>query len=114
MDGAPVSASRVLVRDDVAMVHGVCTVPEARRQGSGSAVTLAALVAARDLGCRVGVLQASSMGQGPYRRLGFRFVAPYGRFVREAAVAGPAGADSDAAEDVPPAVDSERAADEAA
>jgi GNAT superfamily N-acetyltransferase len=114
LDGAPVSASRVLVTDDVAMVHGVCTVPEARRQGSGSALTLAALVAARDLGCRVAVLQASSMGQGPYRRLGFRFVAPYGRFVREGAAAEPAGAGSAGAAQLPGSGDGERSTEAAA
>jgi ribosomal protein S18 acetylase RimI-like enzyme len=85
LDRRPVSASRVLVAGDVAMVHGVSTVPDARRRGIGSAVTLAALVAAREAGCRIGVLQASSMGQGPYRRLGFDYVAPYGRYVRDAA-----------------------------
>ena len=85
LDRRPVSASRVLIADDVAMVHGVSTVPDARRRGIGSAVTVAALVAAREAGCRIGVLQASSMGQGPYRRLGFQYVAPYGRYVRDAA-----------------------------
>src|SRR5205085_1082598 len=33
LDGAAVSASRVLLSHGVAMVHGVATVPEARRQG---------------------------------------------------------------------------------
>jgi predicted acetyltransferase len=70
------------------MIHGVATVPEARRRGIGTAVTLAALLAARRLGYRIAVLQASSIGQGPYARLGFRFVAGYGRFVRQPAVEG--------------------------
>jgi len=82
LHGAPVGAARVLLRAGVAMVHGVATVPEARRLGIGSAVTLAALVDARRRGCRIAVLQASSMGQGPYRRLGFRSIGAYGRFVR--------------------------------
>jgi ribosomal protein S18 acetylase RimI-like enzyme len=83
LDEQPVAAARVFVEDEVAMVHGIATIPEARRQGIGAAITAAALVDARARGCRVGVLQASSMGQGPYRRIGFRFVAPYARFVRE-------------------------------
>jgi GNAT superfamily N-acetyltransferase len=78
-----VAASRVFIDGEVAMVHGIATVPEARRQGIGSAITAAALADARDRGCRIGVLQASSMGQGPYRRVGFLFVGPYARFVRE-------------------------------
>ena len=84
--GVPVAISRLLLASGVAMIHGVATVPEARRRGIGTAVTLAALQGARRLGYRIAVLQASSMGQGPYRRLGFRFVAPYARFVRQPAV----------------------------
>ena len=87
LDGAPVSASRVLLSHGVGMVHGVSTVPEARRRGLGTALTLSALQAARTLGYRIGILQASSLGQGPYRRLGFRAFAAYGRFMREPAVA---------------------------
>jgi ribosomal protein S18 acetylase RimI-like enzyme len=90
-----VSASRVFFAKGAAMVHGVSTVAEARRQGIGSALTLACVVDAREAGCRIGVLQASSMGQGPYRRLGFRHVAPYGRYVREPSLAGSSPADQD-------------------
>ena len=86
--GVPVAISRLLLASGVAMIHGVATVPEARRRGIGTAVTLAALQGARRLGHRIAVLQASSMGQGPYRRLGFRYVAGYGRFVREQSVEG--------------------------
>lgn len=82
LDGMPVALSRVLVHGGAAMVHGVATLPRARRRGIGSAVTLRALQLARDAGATVGVLQASSMGQGPYRRLGFEHIASYGRYVR--------------------------------
>ena len=97
LGGESVSASRLLVSHGAAMIHGVATVPEARRQGIGSALTLAALRGGRALGCRIGVLQASSIGQGPYRRLGFRMVAPYLRFVREPAVPEPASSEPDLA-----------------
>jgi GNAT superfamily N-acetyltransferase len=94
VSGSAVATSRVLLYQGVAMVHGVATVPEARRQGIGSAVTVAALRFARERGCRIGVLQASSMGQGPYRRIGFRQIAPYGRYVRDAAMDQPAEAEA--------------------
>jgi ribosomal protein S18 acetylase RimI-like enzyme len=80
--GRPVAMARVLLAGGVAMVHGVATIESARRQGIGSAITVAVLAAARDEGYRIGVLQASSMGQGPYRRIGFETVARYGRYER--------------------------------
>jgi hypothetical protein len=89
IDGRPVSASRLLVSGGAAMIHGLSTIAEARRQGIGAALTLAALDGGRALGCTIGVLQASSIGQGPYRRLGFRTIAPYGRYVREPAASPP-------------------------
>ena len=84
LDGRPVAMARALLAAGVAMVHGVAVVPEARRQGIGSAITFAALQGAREEGYRIGVLQASSMGVGPYERIGFRTVAHYGRYERPA------------------------------
>jgi GNAT superfamily N-acetyltransferase len=45
---------------------------EYRRQGIGSAITLAALETARNLGCRLGVLSSSPMAMSMYEDLGFR------------------------------------------
>jgi len=95
LDGRPVAMARVLLAAGVAMVHGVAVLQEARRQGIGSAITLAALLGARAEGYRVAVLQASSMGRGPYERIGFRTVASYGRFERP--TAGGAAQDATAA-----------------
>ena len=77
--------ARVLLASGVAMVHGVAVVPDVRRKGIGSAITAEALRRVRDdEGYRIAVLQASSLGRGPYERIGFRTVASYGRYERPA------------------------------
>jgi len=71
LDGAPVGTASALVGVGVVGLYCVSVVREARRQGIGAAVTLAALREAREQGYRFGVLGASEMGEGVYRRLGF-------------------------------------------
>jgi len=75
-DGQPVAASSLLLGAGVAGLYNVGTLESHRGRGLGSAVSIAAMKAARDLGMRVGVLQASAMGEPVYRRIGFE---TYGR-----------------------------------
>jgi ribosomal protein S18 acetylase RimI-like enzyme len=71
LNGQPVAWGSVFYATGVAGVYAVGTLPEARRQGIGSAITLQGLLDARTKGYRVGVLQSSQMGYNMYRRLGF-------------------------------------------
>ncbi|MDE2124970.1 MAG: GNAT family N-acetyltransferase [Armatimonadetes bacterium] len=71
LDGVPVATAQLAVALGVAGVYAVSTLPKARGRGLGTAVTWAALTAGREMGCRVGTLQASPMGKPVYHRMGF-------------------------------------------
>jgi ribosomal protein S18 acetylase RimI-like enzyme len=72
LNGKPVGTSQLFLSEGAAGIYNVTCLPEARGQGIGSAVTLAPLLEARQMGYRIGVLQASKGGYNVYRRLGFQ------------------------------------------
>jgi ribosomal protein S18 acetylase RimI-like enzyme len=72
LDGDVVGTCTLYLGAGVAGIYNVGTLPKARRQGVATALTLTALRAARDRGYRIGILHASEMGYGAYRRIGFR------------------------------------------
>jgi len=72
VNGKPVANSHMLLTCGVAGIFCVATLPEARRKGIGTYLTIAPLREARDMGYNVGVLQSSRMGLGVYQRIGFQ------------------------------------------
>lgn len=71
-NGVPAATSQLVLAEGVAGIQYVTTVPEARNQGIGYAITLHPLLEAREMGYRAGTLQASELGERVYRRMGFR------------------------------------------
>ena len=69
--GAPVAIASLLYHAGVAGIYGVTTIPEARRQGVGAAMTLHVLRNARANGYRIAILSPTSMSEAIYRRIGF-------------------------------------------
>ena len=71
-NGKPVSALMLYLSSGVAGLHAVSTLSEYRNRGFGIIISRTALVYAFDMGYKVGVLQASAMGERVYRKLGFK------------------------------------------
>lgn len=72
LNGQPVATNMLFNGGGVASVYGVATVPSARGQGIGGAITLKPLIEARDTGYRHAVLFSTEMGVRVYERIGFR------------------------------------------
>jgi GNAT superfamily N-acetyltransferase len=74
LNGEPVASNMLFNGAGVASVYGVATVPAARRQGIGAAITLIAYQEAQALGYQHGVLFGTELGVPVYRRIGFHEV----------------------------------------
>jgi GNAT superfamily N-acetyltransferase len=81
-DGRTVATSMLCLEDGLAGIYCVATLPGERGKGLGAHVTAAALLAARRIGYRVGILQSSPEGHSIYRRLGFADFGAVPMFVR--------------------------------
>jgi ribosomal protein S18 acetylase RimI-like enzyme len=73
----------LLLLAGVAVVVNVTTLPEARRQGIGRAMTQVALEHAGELGYAVAILGTSASARGIYARMGFAHVGTSRGYVLE-------------------------------
>jgi hypothetical protein len=80
--GVIVSTSVCYMKDGLAGIYCVSTIPEERRKGLGEYATAEPLRAAAKLGYGVGVLQSSEAGYPVYRKLGFADFGGVPLFVR--------------------------------
>jgi len=71
LNDKPVATSALFSYAGVAGIWDIVTLPEARRKGIGTDMTLHALEEGKKLGFSIGVLTASDEGQFVYKKLGF-------------------------------------------
>jgi ribosomal protein S18 acetylase RimI-like enzyme len=79
--GRAVACGVAVEEEGTAGIYLVATHPEARRRGFASAVMKGLHAGARARGCTVAVLQATVMGHGMYRGLGYRDVGAWTSWV---------------------------------
>ncbi|MHB1485416.1 MAG: GNAT family N-acetyltransferase [Saccharofermentanales bacterium] len=66
-----VASSMLQLSGNVATVDMVATLPDYRKMGIGTVMTIKPLSDARDMGYNIGVLQASQAGEPVYKKIGF-------------------------------------------
>ena len=72
IEGQPVSTLMLYLSFGVAGLHAVSTLPQYRSKGYGLSISRKALIDALKSDYHIGVLQASSLGEPVYRKLGFK------------------------------------------
>lgn len=74
----PVATSTYVLGYGVVGLFNIGTLPDARRRGIGTEMTLVPMREARSLGYQVATLQSSTMGYSVYQQIGFK---EYGKIV---------------------------------
>ena len=83
LDDTPVSTSAFVLDAGLAGIYAVATILEARRKGLGRIMTILPLLEARQMGYKVGCLQASSMGYPIYKQIGFLEVCKFRHYLQD-------------------------------
>jgi GNAT superfamily N-acetyltransferase len=81
LDGRPVGSGTVFFDGTTGGLYNIATVPDARGQGVGRAITATLANVARERGCAQTVLHASEAGRPLYERLGYEAVCVVPQFV---------------------------------
>lgn len=81
LDGRPAAIAMTIVSHGIAGIYWVGNLKEVRGLGLGWALTATAVNAGLDLGAETVALQASPMGEGLYRRMGFETIYEYRLFM---------------------------------
>jgi len=84
IDGTDVAMATLTTHCGVAALQSLGTREAWRQRGAGTALTHHVMREGRSRGYKTGVLQASALGQGVYRKLGFREVGRVYEYVLEA------------------------------
>ncbi|MWC29804.1 GNAT family N-acetyltransferase [Paenibacillus sp. MMS18-CY102] len=71
IDNKPVATAMLFYNGEVAALHWVVTLPEYRKIGVGTAMTVTALNEARKEGFKIAILTASQEGYHIYKKVGF-------------------------------------------
>ncbi len=71
VDETPVVTGEATVGDNVVGLYNICTLPDYRQRGFGTAMTIQPLIDARAKNCKTAILQATEAGSRVYRKLGF-------------------------------------------
>lgn len=80
LDGEPAGISMTIVSHGIAGIYWVGSTERARGRGLGSTMTVTAVNAGFDMGAEMASLQASPMGEGIYRKMGFETIYEYRLF----------------------------------
>jgi ribosomal protein S18 acetylase RimI-like enzyme len=70
--GIPAAVGMALNHDEVATLHWIGTLPDYRKKGLGTAITLKSLHDIQKAGCTHALLLASASGKPLYERMGFK------------------------------------------